>query len=82
MFKRLIVLVLATAVLAQPLILINSSHTHNSFQLSLSIAPQTDLELYSKKIVRSKDHWAQISTRSSPATISPPFPQGLLLVNA
>lgn len=84
MFKRLIlgVLLLAVAVHAQPLILINSSHTHNSFQLSISIAPDTDLDLYSKKIVLSSDHWAQISTRSSPATISPPFPQGLLLVNS
>jgi hypothetical protein len=83
MFKRLILglLLLATIGCELPVILLNSSHTHNSFQLSLSIAPGTVLELYSKKIVRSSDHWAQISTLSSPATVTPPFPAGLLLVN-
>lgn len=85
MFKRLIVLVLLLAgatVQGQPQLLINSSHTHNTFQLTLSLAPDISLQLYSKKIVRSDDHWTYIDTHSSPAAISPPFPADLLLVNA
>lgn len=64
MFKRLILglLLAVIAVAALPPVLINSSHTHNSFQLALSIAAHTHLQLYSKKIVRSSDHWAQINT--------------------
>jgi hypothetical protein len=82
MFKRLLVACALLLALnqAQP-ILLNSSHTHNSFQLTLSIAPNTELAFYSKKIVRSSDHWALISTKRSPATVVPAFPEGHLLIN-
>jgi len=82
MFKRLLVttVLLLGLIHAQPFLL-NSSHTHDSFQLTLSIAPETELAFYSKKIVRSSDHWALISTKTTPATIVPPFPDGRLLIN-
>jgi hypothetical protein len=85
MFKRLIIglLLVVMALSAQePTILVNSSHTHNAFQLSLSIAPNTILGLYSKKIIKSADHWAQINTHSTPAEITPPFSKDQLLINA
>ncbi len=85
MFKRLIllgVILAAAAVLAQPHLLINSSHTHNTFQLTLSLAPDISLGIYSKKIVRNSDHWVHIDTHYSPAAITPPFPANLMLVNA
>lgn len=85
MFKRLIVgLLLFVAALSstEPTLLVNSSHTHKAFQLILSIAPNTLLGLYSKKIVKSADHWAEISTETTPATIDPPFPSDLVLINS
>lgn len=85
MFKRLIIgLLFFVAVLSstEPTILVNSSHTHNTFQLILSLAPNTLLGFYSKKIVKSADHWTEINTETSPATINPAFPSELLLINS
>lgn len=73
--KRLIAaLLFVAATLGQSAqLLLNSSHTHDNFQLTISLAPHTLLRIHSEKIAISQQEWLTIDARTSPATIIPPL---------
>lgn len=84
MRERLILtlLLLGIAISSEvPVLLLNSSHTHNSFQVTFSIASDTSLKFYSKRMVKTNNHWALIDTHTMPASVVPPFSSENLLVN-
>ena len=69
-FKFTLALLFLVGIYCQPLqtVSLDSAHTFNAFQLTMSITPGQIVGLFSKRIVEGSSHWVEINTHNNQAT--------------
>lgn len=64
----------------EPLLLVNSSQTHNAFQFTLSLQQDETFSLFSRRLLKTP-HWTQVDTHGPEATFSPALRPDSVLLN-
>ena len=78
----ILVALIALVVSHEEPVVIESAHTFNAFQVTLSLAPQQTLSIYSMRMVDDDpSHWVEINTFGERTLITPPLDSHRILLN-